>query len=214
MPESMSSHPGEQLYARWLSGDPDALGQLAKVLYPALTRYLAALGSPEHAREDLAQDAIIALHAARNPPRGFVRAYVFKTARNMHHRWLRRHRETTHDEALVASLAAQSARYSRALDAAREKNLHVQCLRRVKSDYLEVLLLHKYGGLRYREIATIFDCTEARARRMAFEAVKQFQAELAGLRNAAARELHTQTSFSEYVEDVVARRKRIDDSSS
>lgn len=145
----------ETLYRRYLDGDDEGLTALMEKYGSALTGYLEGyLGDAQEA-EDLMVEVFAYLLAKRPRIReGGLKAYLYKSARNMALRHKSRRHAAFSLEALPEEPKAPLL-IDETLDAkARSAVLH-RCLDALHADYREALYLTYFEELSYAEAAAV-----------------------------------------------------------
>lgn len=149
----------DELYRAYLAGDVSAFDALALRHRARLTAYLRALVHNADDAEDLAMETFARLMAKRPGIRaGGFRAYLYRTARNLALRFLRRRDALDflpEDEALPA---AADATEGSVLSAERARILR-ECMERVEPEAREALWLVYVEGLSYEQAAAVMKTT-------------------------------------------------------
>ena len=156
----------DQLYQKYLAGDPSAGDELMLRYGNAVTAYLDGfLHSPEDA-EDLMLDCFAAILV--NKPRiseGHFRAYLFKIARNKaNHLWKLRFKrqEFCLDEELAETLPAKEASPEEDVLKNERDAILERCLNRIAPQYREALWLFYFMDMSYAQAAKVLKCSTKR----------------------------------------------------
>jgi RNA polymerase sigma-70 factor (ECF subfamily) len=146
------------LLERWHGGDGDAAGLLVHRHQASVLGFLVSMGVDRALAEDLLQETLLRALSRldRYHEQGRFRALLFRIARNL---WADHHRSRrggTTDAALEAMPAPEDLERD-AIEGERTERLH-RALAALPDAQREVVLLHYYSGLSFREIAEIQDC--------------------------------------------------------
>jgi RNA polymerase sigma-70 factor, ECF subfamily len=136
----------------------DEVVELFDELGERLHRYLLCLGVSLHDSEEIVQESFLLLfeHLRRGKSRENLRGWIFRVARNLAFKHLRRHRERERqiialDEDLAASHAADGDPEQQAYSRQRQENLWAVVKALPERD--RSCLFLRAEGFRYREIA-------------------------------------------------------------
>ena len=154
--------PDEELYRRWLSGDEEGLRALMERYGDRLTLYLDGYVRDLHEGEDLMIEAFALLFVRERPicGSGCFRAYLYKTARNLALRHLRRRRfRILPFEELPFEPVSDALTEDALLSGQRRQTLW-NALTRLKPEYREALYLVYFDGLDYRSTARVMGKNE------------------------------------------------------
>jgi RNA polymerase sigma factor (sigma-70 family) len=170
----------EQLMMRFCEGEPQAFDVLFARHGPPVHRFLArASGNPE-AADDLTQAAFLSLVKARERFRAGARfkPWLYAIALNAARDWRRRHREVlTREGTLPTTLAAEPASQS---DAGLEKAVRA-ALNELPANQREAILLHRYEGLSFAEVAEALGASETAVKVRAHRGYERLRVKLRGL---------------------------------
>ena len=159
----MDPLPDEELFARLLQGDEEALETLFARYAPPLYGFLWRLTSDQTLAEDLLQEVFIRLVNYAGKPPLYFRAWLYTIARNLAYDALRAHgREQSHraysgansDEALKDT--TQNLPEKVILSRDNEERIR-QSLERLPDEQREIVLLRFYQGLSLEEIAAVVE---------------------------------------------------------
>lgn len=151
------------LMAAVARGEEAAFGLLVRRWESQVRRFLLAmLGSPEEA-EDLTQDTFVKVfaEAGRYRPEGMFRSWLLRIAGNLARSRLRRRKvigwlpfdAARHDRPAAGTDPQQALEEDQAARAVRE------ALKALPERQRQALVLHRFSGLKYREIAEAMDTT-------------------------------------------------------
>ena len=148
----------DELYRAYLAGDVSAFDALALRHRARLTAYLRALVHNADDAEDLAMETFARLMAKRPGVRaGGFRAYLYRTARNLALRFLRR-RDTLEFLPEDTALPALDDAEQDILSAERARILR-ECMERVEPEAREALWLVYVENLSYEQAAAVMKTT-------------------------------------------------------
>jgi RNA polymerase sigma-70 factor (ECF subfamily) len=175
-------------------GDVSQLGVLFERHHRALFSFFHRLTGDRQASEDLVQDVFFRILKGRATyrPGTQFRTWMYQIARSAHvDRYRSRPREITADtEALspVSHMPLPGSQIEREQDAA----LLRRALAALPEDKREVLVLSRYQGLKYQEIAALLGCEEGAVKVRVFRAIRALRTaylELVGEPPARSRRL-------------------------
>ena len=147
----------EQLLARWQGGDTQA-GTLL------LERHRSSLGAffgrrvPSDEAQELLQETLTTLCAARGRVQSSFRAFAFGVARRklLEHGRARARYSPMPDD-MGEQIASDEPWASSVVDSKRVKNVVIAALRSLPLDEQFLLQMSEYEGLKRRELAEVFD---------------------------------------------------------
>ena len=148
----------EQLIGRHLAGDPAALEAVIQRHGPAILGVLRGLVGPVEA-EDLFQETFMRFlkNIGRYRHRGRLRAYLVTVARRLALDQLRKQKirgEQSLDETNLVPSAGEGSPELNAAEAEQRQRVE-GALESLSDKQREVLILHYFGGLTFREIARV-----------------------------------------------------------
>ncbi|KIG12552.1 RNA polymerase sigma-70 factor [Enhygromyxa salina] len=152
--------PDLELFQRWCNGDDAAAKQLVARYFNDLRVYFARRLS-ELDQEDLVQEVFMRLVAARDrfERRSTVRTFIYSIAKNVYYESLRKlHRPNGTFDPISESLAAVSGRTQSSILAQNEaEQLMLDALESVPSERQELIELHYFHDLAFKELADLFE---------------------------------------------------------
>ena len=152
----------ETAYRRYLRGDQEAADLMVERHGDALMLYISACIKDMHEAEDLMIEAFARIFAKERPIRGegAFKAYLYRTARNLALRHLKKHRFIPlRIEAL--NFEPQFDRPVEAeLDRSEDRRQLYLALRKLKPEYREALYLVYFAGLSYRSSGAVMGKSE------------------------------------------------------
>lgn len=172
------------LIARAVEGEPAALDRLASLHRPAVLRTARhILGDPE-AAEDVAQEALLRLHASLPGFRGDAElsTWLYRVTLNLCRDQLRRRRHLSLDAPGPEARSARGARVSpdpdRRLDRERARAVVRAALERLPEEQREAVTLRYLHDLPYDEIARATGAPPGTVASRVFRALKRLGEEL------------------------------------
>lgn len=188
--ESRAGASDEDLMLAYAKGHPEAFDELfARYGRKVYNLFLRALGNAETAR-DLVQETFMRVISAREryqPTRTFS-SWLYTIAMNLlRDQFRRRRRERAKGEGRVAIEDLSETNLEIRVE---EQNIELserraaiqQAVQELPVEQREVILLAKYQGLSYAEIAGILGISEAAAKQRAYRALKTLREKLAHLK--------------------------------
>ncbi|NOT55509.1 MAG: sigma-70 family RNA polymerase sigma factor [Deltaproteobacteria bacterium] len=182
----------EELMLAYQAGDVNAFEELFSRYKTRLYQYLRHLLGDAAQAEDVLQTLFMRIHRARAGyrPQAQFSTWVYTIARNLvrdvwaKHSVAKRHERITpasHEEEPVtaAEMGDPDAPTPEALLEHKQTAARVQhALLALSPEAREVLVLHKFEGLRFAQIAEVLGCSVSAAKVRAFRALKALQAAL------------------------------------
>lgn len=174
----------------WLGGRPGAFDRLFEALAPRLHAFFARSFGDAAVADDLLQITFLKLHRARADyvPGAPVRPWVFAIAARVRLDELRRRRRVPEDadeEALAKADERASAEAppsgEDAVDASDRAARVRAALAELPESQRVVVVLHRYEGLTFGEIARALGTTEGAVKLRAFRAYERLRVRLASL---------------------------------
>lgn len=166
----------EEYYRRYLAGDEAAAEALVEAHADALVLYLNGYLRDLHDAEDLMIEAFARVFARERPIRskGSFRAYLYRTARNLALRQLRRKRLTVLAE-LSFEPRSEALAETALLRDEQARQLYL-ALDKLKPEYREALYLVFFEDMRYRDAAAVMGKTEAQITKLIYRGKKSLRA--------------------------------------
>jgi len=177
----MDQLPDEDLFARLLKGDEEALESLFTRYAQPLYSFLWRLTGDQALAEDLLQEVFIRLVNYAGKPPLYFRAWLYTVARNLAYSSFRAHgREQAHraysgannDEALKDT--TQDLPEKVILSRDNEERIR-QSLERLPDEQREVVLLRYYQGLSLEEIATVVEVSLGTVKSRLYRALRRLR---------------------------------------
>lgn len=173
----MDHGPDNLLMLQVRDGDLDKLGVLFERYKMRLYRYFYLRTGNAAGSEDLVQNVFVRIirYRDRYEPVGEFRSWLFRIAHNLavdfvRKRARRRSLDDLHDEPVDWNTAERNT-----LKEERVKLLE-KALFRLRDDYRELLILSRYQGLKYGEIADIAGCSPEAVKLRIHRAMKELRA--------------------------------------
>lgn len=150
----------EEVYRRYLDGDEKSVDELMKRYESALILYITGYLHDVHEAEDLMIEAFAYLFTKRPAIRdGGLKAYLYKTARNMALRHKRKWKLCFSLEALAEEPESETLVEEVVQTAEQQRILHF-CMEQLSAGYREALYLVYFEGMRHAEAAYLMGKTE------------------------------------------------------
>ena len=150
----------EEVYRRFLGGDETSVDELMKRYESALILYITGYLHDVHEAEDLMIEAFTYLFTKRPAIRdGGLKAYLYKTARNMALRHKRKWKLCFSLETLAEEPESETLVEEVVQTAEQQCILHF-CMEQLSAGYREALYLVYFEGMRHAEAAYLMGKTE------------------------------------------------------
>lgn len=171
------------------NGDLDKLGLLFERYYRRLFGYFYKMTSCNDVSEDLVQNVferVIKYRKTYNGEGAFS-AWIFGIARNIHADYYRKLKADTNNDTetdwdMFPCNETEGTDLHLRHDAAPDLQFVRQALERLDPDKRQALILSRYEGFRYREIAAIMNCSEGAVKVRVFRALKEMKMMITVLR--------------------------------
>jgi len=145
----------EELYRRYLDGDEKSVDELMKRYESALILYITGYLHDVHEAEDLMIEAFTYLFTKRPAIRdGGLKAYLYKTARNMALRHKRKWKLCFSLETLAEEPESETLVEEVVQTAEQQCILHF-CMEQLNPNYREALYLIYFEGMSYSQAADV-----------------------------------------------------------
>lgn len=154
---------------RLKAGDASAMELLLARYQRAIHGYLYRMVQNSSAAEDLTQDTFLRVYRARLNYQVSAKfsSWLYRIATNLAMNWIRDHRRDRYASTLEDAAVSRASRRLFSVSSNPERLLlREERLHRVRDAVAALperqraaVLLHKYGGLDYSEIARVLDCT-------------------------------------------------------
>lgn len=150
----------EEYYRRYLDGDEKSVDALMKRYEAALILYITGYLHDVHEAEDLMIEVFTYLFTKKPAIRdGGLKAYLYKTARNMALRHKRK-RNTCFSLETLAEEPESEALVEEVVQTAEQRRILHFCMEQLHADYREALYLVYFEGMRHAEAAALMGRTE------------------------------------------------------
>tara|TARA_B110000305_G_C19294505_1_gene565901 strand:- start:136 stop:756 length:621 start_codon:yes stop_codon:yes gene_type:complete len=154
MPTSYNSDTSdEDLIKAYKRGDQNAFHLIIKRYEKALLGYIKSMVFSQTVAEEICQECFIKL--CQKPPhylwRSKVKSWLFKVARNLITDAIRKNRESNTPISEISELASESTPVKEIHKKEQYSQLALM-IQRLKEEYREVISLHYYAEMSYKEI--------------------------------------------------------------
>lgn len=160
-------------------GDLDKLGLLFERYNRRLFGFFYRLTHRREISEDLVQCVFerILKYRESYTDDGVFTTWIFQIARNLHIDYYRKHSKNDPDENVSDwdSLAADDSDDNLKSDDERNRLLLKKALDQLDEEKKQALILSRYEGFKYREIAEIMDCTESAVKVRVFRGINELK---------------------------------------
>lgn len=175
----MDSNSDKALMMKVRDGDLDKLGLLFERYNRRLFGFFYRLTHRRDISEDLVQgvfERILKYRESYNGDGAFS-TWIFQIARNLHIDHYRKHSRTdTQDEfSDWDSLVDDDSEIKLKSENERNRNLLKQALKQLDEEKKQTLILSRYQGFKYKEIAEIMDCTESAVKVRVFRGINELK---------------------------------------
>ncbi|TVQ08956.1 MAG: RNA polymerase sigma factor [Balneolaceae bacterium] len=169
------------------NGDIDRLGLLFERYHHRLFAFFYRLTARRDVSEDLVQGVFERILKYRHSfsDQGSFSSWLFGIARNLHIDYCNNSRpaDIALDEAHLDIIAAESPDSPDHSDGNLSHLLVRRALEKLDPDKKQVLILSRYEGFKYREIAAIMNCSEAAVKVRVFRALNEMKETITAFRN-------------------------------
>lgn len=168
----------EELYRRYLDGDEKSVDELMKRHEAALILYITGYLHDLHEAEDLMIEAFAYLFTKRPAIRdGGLKAYLYKTARNM--AWRHKHKWKIHFSLEVLEEEPESETLvEEAVQTAEQRRILHFCMEQLKADYREALYLVYFEGMSHAEASYLMGKSEKQIADLVYRGKKALKKKL------------------------------------
>lgn len=159
------------------NGDLRKLALLFDRHHKLLYNFFLKLTGSREASEDLVQEVFLRMLKYRHTYKGTsqFRTWMFQIARNARYDFHKKQRpEDSWDEATHESVGTTPGA-SEKLEQEQETKILHDALARLPEDDREVLLLSRFHGIKYKEIADILGCLEGTVKAKVHRAIKKLR---------------------------------------
>jgi RNA polymerase sigma-70 factor (ECF subfamily) len=168
------------------AGDLDKLGLLFERYNRRLFSYFYRLTADRDLSEDLVQNVFERILKYRNTYEnsGAFSTWIYRIARNLHidHYRKNNYEDMRDDLENLDTVKAESTKTEELFDEDNELLLLNLALERLDAEKKETLILSRYQGFKYKEIAAIMHCTESAVKVRIFRALNELKEIISELR--------------------------------
>jgi RNA polymerase sigma factor (sigma-70 family) len=162
------------------AGDSDRLGLLFERYHRPLYSFFVRPSGQSEASEDLVQNVFLRMLKYRHTytGEGEFKTWIYHLARNVHADYYRKYKGQgrTSDYTNLENMLSEDFNPEEQTQHAEEMQLLQVALGRLEVEKREVLVLSRFQGLKYKEIAALFGCSEGAIRVKAFRALDELKA--------------------------------------
>jgi RNA polymerase sigma-70 factor, ECF subfamily len=165
------------------AGDTPQLAVLFERYHVALFRYLLQLSRDRALSEDLVQEVFFRVlkYAGTYDPTLAFRVWLYRMARNAYFDSLRKQRaEVTTDE--ISEIMSREPIAEELLTRKQDSAFLRDALEKLPDDKREILVLSRFHGLRYQDIALILKCEIGTVKVRVYRALKELREKFCELR--------------------------------
>jgi RNA polymerase sigma factor (sigma-70 family) len=168
--EMTHSLSDDEIMSQVRGGNPELLGLLFERYEAPLFSFFRRLTGDRGLSEDLVQEVFLRVlkYARTYRPGSSFRSWIYEIARNARLNSARPRRETEFDENLPEFAVAQTDH----VENEQRVELLERALRKMNADEREVLVLSRFHGLKYAEIAGLLGCSEGAVKVRVFRALE------------------------------------------
>ena len=166
----------ETAYRRYLDGEQKAADLLVECYGDGLTRYINGYIRDIQEAEDLMIEAFAQMFVKRRPVSedGSFRAYLYKTARRLAGKAIKKHRIHIGLEELPFELPGEALAETSLFENERKKQLY-EALEELKPDYQEALYLVYFEDMSYRDTAEVMGRSESQIKNLVHRGKKSLK---------------------------------------
>ena len=160
------------------AGDLDKLGLLFERYNRKLFNYFYRLTHRRDISEDLVQGVFERIIKYRHTysDNGSFSTWIYKIARNLHIDHYRKEKNTINDAFLdYEELESPNSEPKIELEKDRELKLLKKAIKHLDPEKRETLVLSRYQGFKYKEIAEIMDCSLSAVKVRIFRAINELK---------------------------------------
>lgn len=175
----MDSNSDNALMLKVKAGDLDKLGLLFERYNRRLFSYFYRLTGSRDLSEDLVQNVFERIIKYRNTyeNNGAFSTWIYRIARNLHVDQYRKnsHEEMREDLINLDAIKGESTEMENLFNEDNELMLLDLALERLDAEKKETLILSRYQGFKYKEIAAIMHCSESAVKVRIFRALDELK---------------------------------------
>ncbi len=161
------------------AGDSDRLGLLFERYHRALYSFFFRLTGQCEVSEDLVQNVFLRMLKYRHTytGEGEFKTWMYHLARNVHADHYRKNKRLGFADDFTSLENKSSGDFNQEEQTQQDEEMHLLqiALSRLEVEKREVLVLSRFQGLKYKEIADLFGCTEGAIKVRAFRALDELK---------------------------------------
>ena len=179
----MHSPADEDLMLQVRNGNVARLGELFERYQTPLFQFNLRMTGHRQLSEDLVQEVFLRVLRFRHTyqPGTPFNAWVYRIARNVRTDSVRRRRPETQSDVAFAMAKDKEPLPDKQHQTRQEEDLLREALARLDEDKREVLLLSRFHGMKYEQIAELLDCQVSTIKARVFRAVRDLREQYAAL---------------------------------
>jgi len=170
-----------EFYLRYLDGDDDAFVELIREYKDGLILFLDSFVHDSYLAEDLTQETFVVI-AVRKPlfvPHAQFKTWLYTIARNLALDWIRKTQKCGNVSLeTVGEIAANELSLEHSYLQYEKKAVIHKALRKLKSDYSQVLFLVYFEGFNNAQAARIMKKSKRQIENLLYQAKKALKNEL------------------------------------
>ena len=178
----MDSASDNALMLKVKDGDLDKLGLLFERYHRRLYHFFYRLTHRRDVSEDLVQGVFERILKYRNTytDNGSFATWIFQIARNLHIDHYREHKKEKQTDHFTdwEQLEGTNLESEQEQQESEELKLLQQAMDELEDTKKQTLILSRYQGFKYKEIADIMDCTESAVKVRIYRAIREMEAHI------------------------------------
>lgn len=175
----MESISDAALMLKVKAGDIDRLGLLFERYYRALYSFFYRLTNKSEVSEDLVQNVFLRILKYRHTYTGVgeFKTWIYHLARNVHADHYQKNKRLGFSDNFTELENSLREDYNIEDQTRKEEEMHLlqAALNKLDLEKKEILILSRFQGLKYRDIAELYGCTEGAVKVRAFRALEELK---------------------------------------
>ena len=161
------------------SGDTDRLGLLFERHHRALYGFFLRLTGKIEVSEDLVQNVFLRMlkYRATYTGQGEFKTWMYHLARNVHADYYQKNKRMGYSDDFSHLENTLPDGYNPEEQTQKEEEMHLlqTALNQLEVEKREILILSRYQGLKYKDIAELYGCSEGAMKVRAFRALDELK---------------------------------------